>query len=212
MLQAIRPNDFRALAEAHVLLDPTAFLSQFDNIGITFRERIFYPTLAHDPDCFVWIYSFEGQLAGYVAGTKDVRTFYERLKRARPFYLFRLLLKASLKKPKLIVECFATKRRLEQSYLNQSLRVEILSLGVLPQFRTKEFEEKHGVHIAGDLFKKAVGTFRDWRVPRFKVMTTQENEVANRFYKKQGCQLVATAQPFHLPCNVFVGELSSVTQ
>jgi len=200
----------RSIAEVHVTLDPTGFLNQ-EEVGVTFREKIYYPTLLADLGSFVWIFLVEEKLAGYVAGTIDIQKLYQRLKDANFGLLLKLLAKTCTKKPKLILEFVNTKRRLEQSYLKESTRAEILSLGVLPEYRSEAFERTTKIHVATALFKKAVETFRDRGITQFKVMTTQENEAANHFYEKQGCQRIGVAVPFHLPCNVYLSNTSRLS-
>lgn len=210
MIISLSPPYFRAVAEAHVSLDPTAFLSEVREVGVAFREEIFYPTLADDPNSFVWIYLTQGSVAGYIAGTKDLAPLYKRLKRARPFRLGGLLLEAGFQKPILFVKYFQLEEALKKTYFSQPIRAEILSFGVLPEFRSREFERTHGVYVAGALFQKAVETFRQWGVRQFKVMTVQANEAANRFYERQGCRKVGTVKPQHFVCNVFVGEVPAL--
>ena len=198
---------FHVVSQAHVELDPTAFLSQIKEIGVTFREEIFYPALIEDPDGFVWIYLVQGNLAGYIAGTQDVPSFYKLLKRRAPLLLFRLLAKAILKMPSLLVKYAASGVRMERMPQKELIPAEIISFGVLPAYRTPEFELQHGRHVAKALFEKAVESFRQAGIREYKVMTIQQNKAANRFYERQGCRLAGTSQPFGVPCNVFVGEL-----
>ncbi len=195
-----------AISEAHIELDPTAFLSQIKEVGVEFREKIFYPSLLESSDCFVWLYLVNNNLAGYIVGTKNTGSFYRRLQRKNPFLLFWLILKAVLTMPQLLVKYIMATLRVEKMLSQEVTPAEILSFGVLPQYRTVEFEQSRETSIAEELFGKAMESFRRWGVPTYKVMTTQENKAANRFYEKRGCRLIGTAQPFDLPCNVFAGE------
>lgn len=210
MIVPLTPPYFRAISEAHVVLDPTAFLSQNLKIGAAFREQIFYPLITEDPRSFVWIYLAQGVLAGYVAATENVEDFYRRLKGYRPFLLGSLIVKAALKNPGILIKYISSAIQLEQSFTTIPIRAEILSLGVLPRFRTPEFERNLRASVAQSLFDKTVGTFQVRGISQFKVMTLQENRAANRFYEKQGCRLVGTTQPFGMPCHVYVGDPSTL--
>jgi len=205
MIAPLTLPHLRAIAEAHVSLDPTAFLSRVKGVGVTFREKIFYSVLLRDPESFVWIYLWNNLLVGYISGTKNTSSLYRRLKGFRPLLLSFLLIKTLFKAPRTFIEYAASMSRVERTISHQAIQAEILSFGVLPEYRTDEFERSHGIHVADALFRSALKSFQDWGVDQFKVMTIQENKAASRFYEKRGCHLVGTEQPFNLPCNVFVG-------
>ncbi|MCM8776636.1 MAG: GNAT family N-acetyltransferase, partial [Candidatus Omnitrophica bacterium] len=208
MILSLTPDYYRKIAEAQSALDPTAFLGEADPaIGIAFRETIFYPLADKDPGTFVWIdVTATGELAGYVVGTKDVRHLYKQLKWANPLLLGWFLLRSIFKKPLLLKHYLASKKSLERGYLAGDVHAELISLGVLPEYRTPEFESRYGVHIAQALFDKAKETFRDWGISAFKIMTVQTNEAAKKFYEKQGCRLIGTAEPFQTPCFIYLCE------
>ena len=209
MILAIEPAYYRSVSQAHVELDPTAFLHEISNIGICFREKIFYPALVQNPDSFVWIYLHDGKTAGYIAGTKNARKLYHNIICFKPFLLALLVLKNICRRPCVLIEYLRIRGQLKHSHFKSDGRAEILSLGVLPEFRGKQFKAKYGVHIAQVLFQKATAVFRERGVDRFIVMTAQSNEAANHFYRNQGCQLIRTQKFFHTPCNVFAGDLTS---
>ena len=208
MITKLTPDWIRSVSEAHVTLDPTAFLSQPKEIGVHFRERIFYPAVLSHPQSFVWIYKVGDRLAGYIVGTKDTSDFYQYLKSFRPFRLSLLIAKASLKNPKLLVQCFHLRRKFNQPSQEQFAAAEIISLGVLPEFRTKEFEQAAGTHVADHLFQKGIMSFKELNVKKFQVSTIETNEPANIFYREHGCERAGTTRPFQVACNVFVKNIS----
>lgn len=207
MIIPLTPSYLRSVSEANVVLDPTSFLADQGATGIEFRQKFYYPALMEDPDCFVWLYLFEGAVAGYIAGTKDCGAFLKRLKRFNPLGLGGLVMKALLKRPGLSVKYAQMLAFKDRDSASEPHPAEILSFGVYPQFRGRDFKTSTGISVAQALFNKAMESFRLKNVRKFQVLTLQENIAGNRFYEKQGCRKAGVASPFGSPCNVYVGEV-----
>lgn len=205
MIVRLSPPYLRTVSEAHVRLDPTAFLSDIEEYGIAFREKIYYPALLKESNAFVWVALVQGVLAGYIAGTCDAEAFQKALGKYRPGALLSLLARASLRKPGFILRCLRTAKGLKAWEEGYPIPAEVLSFGVLPQYRTAEFEKASGRYVAEELYQRALQSFREMGVRQFKVMTIQKNTTANRFYEKQGLRRSGETRPFGSVCNVFVG-------
>ena len=64
---------------------------------------------------------------------------------------------------------------------------EVLSLGVLPEFRGRDSARRTGRHVAQELFDAAKTYFRDNAIEEFYVIVDADNREALSFYRGAGC-------------------------
>ena len=185
---ALHHNDkaaIKSVAYLHKTLLPT---SPVAILGSAFMEKFYYSRLLKDALIHCDYYQYDGKIVGFIAYTKNPSNFLKIGIRKNFFYLSTLMVFLFFQKPEKIIQI------LQVSQLNKAIRKEskhegaILSFGVLPEYRDRNFIHKTGFVISHELFQHAVNFFRKETFSTLRMLIEPDNKEAFLFYHHYGCK------------------------
>jgi ribosomal protein S18 acetylase RimI-like enzyme len=206
------PPDVRDISTLHAALLPD---SPVTRLGAGFRETFYYKNLPELSHVFGVVAYVEGRAAGFVAATHDSDGFMSSALRQRGLRVAWVIARALLGDLRRIQAVWEASRI--HSDRNQFAGRgagakheppgEILSLGVLPQFRDAAFQSLSGLHIGRDLAACAMETFRTHGAAKVRVIVDTDNLPAQRFYEKLGWRQSRRGLPgWRRPSDEFIWE------
>lgn len=177
--QAALANDASALARLHAQAIKTGFLSA---LGSGVLDQV-YRGLITDPASVVLVVRDEkGEIAGFIAGSRDTRAFYRRMIRRRAIPAGLAALPALVTDPRKIGRFIET-ICYPGSVVPDLPPAELLAMAVTEKFRARG--------LGSDLVKEFVIRLG---VPAMRVVVGADNEGARRFYRAQGFIPVAETE------------------
>lgn len=182
------PAAVRDCARLHRDLLPGSPIAR---LGRRFMERFYYRTLVSDGLVQGYLYYVENQAAGFVAQTRQPSRFMaEGLRRHWPA-LCGILFLDVLSDPRRVAVILWTLRHMmgQRSAPAGAAEGEILSFGVLPEYRAPAFVRRSGHRIAGTLFDAALEALQAQGVHRVRAVVETSNREALMFYHARGCQI-----------------------
>jgi hypothetical protein len=177
-----------AAVELHAALLPT---SPVIRIGPEFASRIYYGQLVERGILSCDLYFVDRQPAGFIAYTVLDRQRMLRFLVSRALPLGLIGVRAVLQDPtrlSLVSEA-VTAMRYRQHREGKRYQGEILSFGVLPEFRSRAFIQTSGQRISHALFTRAKDFFSQQRVNGFRMMVQADNVETLLFYHALGCRV-----------------------
>ena len=207
-----QPPDVRDISNLHAALLPD---SPVTRLGASFREKFYYKDLPELGHVFGVVAYVEGRAAGFVAATHDSDGFMRsalRQRGPRITWAIASALLGDLRRIRAVWE--AARIHLDRNQLagrgagaERGPMGEILSLGVLPQFRDAAFRSRSGLHIGRDLAGCVMETFRTHGATKVRVIVDDDNRHAQRFYDKLGWRRNRRGLPgWRCPSDEFIWE------
>lgn len=181
------PKDKAAIKKVaflHKTLLPT---SPIGILGSVFMEKFYYSRLLKGSIIACDYYRHDKQVAGFIAYTKNSSNLLKNGFRKNPLYLCYLLTLIFARKPKKIMQIFRVLQ------LENAIKKEgdnegaVLSLGVLPEYRSLKFIKDTGILISKELFQNALQFFKRENASKFRMLVEQNNKEALLFYHSYGC-------------------------
>jgi glycosyltransferase involved in cell wall biosynthesis/ribosomal protein S18 acetylase RimI-like enzyme len=175
-IRRARPADAAAIARIHGEALPDAFLP---TLGHPFLRRL-YVALADDPAATVLVAADGEGIVGFAAGVSSVRGFYRR------FLIRHGAAAAVAAAPRALRPEVWRRMRETAAYPGQSAslpQAELLSIAVEPSRRAEGIGRELALGVIDGLARASV--------PEMKVVVSEENEVANRFYAALGFRRAA---------------------
>ncbi|MBB6091660.1 ribosomal protein S18 acetylase RimI-like enzyme [Povalibacter uvarum] len=178
----------RDLASLHGALlshSPVALL------GPDFMSRFYYSVLPRMGLISGAVAYMDDRPAGFIVVTDDSSGFMQQAIRRSLFRIGWVMATSVLKDPKRIAavwEALQIMRNLPPPDPNAPQSGEVLSFGVMPEFRAREFMIRTKLRISQDLLKSAMGQFADKKVTRARVIVDADNLEARLFYLGNGWQ------------------------
>jgi len=195
-IEPLTPGEKEAIRDAvrlHHELLPQSPVSQ---LGRLFMERFYYGKLVEDGLVKCNLY-YEGHSpVGFVAFTTFPSTFLALGLRRHWLYLAFLVPWLIVRQPgRLRVICQVFKATRARGRLRDHIpRGEILSMGVLPPYRTSEYARRTGHRVSLELFESAREYFAEQGIPSFRMLVERDNREAQLFYIALGCHVVRRAE------------------
>ncbi len=175
----------RAVAELHQRVLPADLLSR---LGAAFMERYLYRRVIASPSALGYVYMYDQQVVGYITGTINSQAFYSLNWREQiTLPLFMLLSLA--RRPALAAE---VKEALEFSRLKgtlTSIKSEIASVGVLPDYRSPAFFKATQLNISAELHRHILRELRVRNAQEVFGIFRAENTLAILTYQNLGFTL-----------------------
>lgn len=188
------PDCATDLARLHGVLlahSPVALL------GPEFMSRFYYRQLPGLGLIFGQIAYINEQPAGFIVATDDSSGFMQRAVRSRFFSISATMTASVLRDPKrlgAIWEAIQIMRGLPSARPGSPVG-ELLSFGVLPAFRSREFIVRSRLRISQDLLNAAVEQMKHRGVSSARVIVDADNLEARLFYLGNGWQPGLDAVP-----------------
>jgi ribosomal protein S18 acetylase RimI-like enzyme len=188
-VKSLVPTNSRQVQEVsrlHANLLPESPVVQ---LGLTFLESFYYKRLVADRLVRCDLYYHDRVAAGFIAYTHQPKDFMSCGLRHHWPWLAMVLAGSVARNPartKTILEVLTMMRSRKQE-LPDGAGGEILSFGVLPDFRGMEFIRRTGRRISMELFESAKEFFRQRNIQSFRMLVAASNREALLFYHALGC-------------------------
>lgn len=179
------PHDLEAVTRMHAALIPQ---SPVCRLGAEFMEKFYYRKLVEDGLIHCDLYVHEGTPAGFIAYTEIPSRFMSEGLRHHWLYLAGVMARSIFRHPQRVgavlkaLTIMGSRTRKKGT----SREGEMLSLGVLPEFRNPEFIRRTGKRIPSALFEHARTYFRNQGVVDIYLLVEAENKPALMLYRAMG--------------------------
>jgi ribosomal protein S18 acetylase RimI-like enzyme len=183
------------VARLHEQLLPT---SPIVRLGPRFTRRFYYHSLVADGLIACAIAYADDAPAGFIVCTRTPARFMAEGLRRHVAGLSAVLLGEIVSDPRRLKVIWWTLTHMRRNPAaataagpdkkDDEAEGEVLSFGVLPEFRNPAWIGRTGRRISLELFGWARGYFRSARVPRFRAVVESSNREALFFYSGQGCR------------------------
>lgn len=189
--ERVSARDLTALHTALLRESPVVLLGQ------RFMEQFYYTTLVREGVLRGAVAYVGGAPAGFIVGTIESAGFMRRALRRHPLRLAGIIGVSVLGDPRRFVpllEAWRIMRNLPEPVSSEGDVGEILSLGVLPEFRSPKFIRQTGLKISLDLVQLMLRQLEAGGARTVRVVVDEDNLEARLFYQGQGWEL-GEAQP-----------------
>ena len=189
-LQRLEGADRRAsehAARLHAVLLPDSPIAR---LGPVFMTHFYYGTLVRDNLLRCYLAYVGDSPAGFISFTDRPATFMAEGLRRHWLHLAGVLARAVVADPRRIgvmLWTFGLMRR--RTRAPEPGEGELLSFGVLPEFRGVPFVQRTGRRIGAELFAAACDDLHALGADRFRAVVAKDNAAALMFYQAQGCRV-----------------------
>jgi len=183
----LQPGDrvgSEAVARLHAALLPDSPIAR---LGPYFMGRFYYDTLVADRLITCHVAYVDGIPAGFITLTARPATFMAEGLRRHWLRLSWVLAREVVSSPRrlrVMLWTFGLLRRRAAAPVPDE--GELLSFGVLPEFRDMAFVRRTGRRIASELFAAALADLRAAGLDRYRAVVVTNNAAALMFYQAQG--------------------------
>ncbi len=199
MVSGIRPldprnaGDVQAAVRLHCALLPQSPVSR---LGPEFMRLFYYRKLVEDGLVQCDLAYHDGRAAGVIAYTRYPFDFMANGLRRHWLYLVAVTAYSLLRHPGrlgiiLPVVAMLRERKRQAGDVPEG---EILSFGVLPEYRGADFVRRSGRRIPVELFERARAFFLKEGISSFRMLVEADNREALLFYHTLGCKLEKTPE------------------
>ena len=180
------PAMARELGRLHIALLPS---SPVVLLGERFIESFYYPTLMKMDLLFGAIAYVDDKPVGFISATDDASGFMGRAIVRYPLKLAWTLFVSVLLDPARISALYEAwqimRGRKGQEETDERI-AELLSFGVLPEYRSIDFVRSTGIKVGQDLFDFAIEQLKDRSVNTVAALVDQDNLEVAMTYRARG--------------------------
>ncbi len=174
-----------AVSELHAALLPHSPVAL---LGRRFMTDFYYQHLMRDELILGVVALIDGRPAGFMIATDDANGFMQAGIRRHGFRLATVLLGGLVASPRRITsvwEALSIMRHMPPPEKEERI-AELLSFGVLPEFRSPAFIRSTGIHIARDLLHETMKLLEAQGVDTVRSLVDEDNTAAKLFYHGAG--------------------------
>ncbi len=184
-------------------------------MGSEFVEQFYYRMLPEDGLIHGAIAYVDGEAAGFIVATSDPAAFMSKAMVRHRTKIAWILLKTVLKKPSRLLamkEAYQIQRNVQDQQYGPGVG-ELLSFGVRPQYRTRQFVRSRELAIGDDLMSAALKRLAELDVTEVRAIVDKDNLEAQLFYRAQGWQVgLKTVKGWRVPTMEFLKTLDEAPQ
>lgn len=190
-IRPLDPRDARAVDAVSALHERLLGGSPVVQLGPQFMRRFYYRKLVQDGLIRCELCYVNEKPAGFIAYTRRATDFLGQGIRRHWLYLSFLMLSIILRSPRHLQVILRTLGMMQKrsAIPGKQYDAEALSLGVLPEFRSREFVQGTGRRLSAELFDRARAYFREKGIPEFHLLVEAGNREAVLFYHSYGCRV-----------------------
>lgn len=172
-------------------------------LGFEFLSRFYFKNIIKTDKIFGLVYEYNNKILGYITYSIYSGSILLNIIKKNFIPLCLLLIKEIIKNPRKIKIILTLNFLLfQQKKILPQIHPEIVSFGVLPEYRTSyldksigkvkktEFYKKHNIKVAEELLIAALKNLNKLGAKEIKIVTEKNNIASNKFYSKY-CQPVA---------------------
>jgi ribosomal protein S18 acetylase RimI-like enzyme len=152
----------------------------------------------------------DGAPAGFIVATDDPLGFMPKAMRQHWFRISAVLLKSALRNPRrslALKEAIQIQRNLP-TFPGEIGMGELLSFGVLPQYRSNSFVRQTSIHIGADLLHNQLRQLKAAGSRRVRAIVDKDNLAAQIFYRANGWRVgLQDVQGWSVPTMEFLLDL-----
>lgn len=210
----MRPDEVPAVAQMHFDFFGRGEMhgTSMAKLGIEFLREVFYRLNLDNPYLFVDVARYRGELIAFSVYASDgKRVFRETLRRHLGAVLMALL-KAGLRSPFRVLGHVLSNLQLLRERVPKEvrgIRGWYFLLGVKQEYRTREFKQRTGIWIAGELWKHMESTLRAQGCDQFWTVVGAHNAPMNELHRRFAMELVAQGVAQGLPSNYYRKSLAA---
>jgi len=181
-------------------------------MGAEFVEEFYYTVLPAESRICGAIACVDGVPAGFIVATADPNGFMSSAVKKHWAHICWILLKSLLRNPGRIFaikEAWQIQSNVQASDYGPDVG-ELLSFGVLPEFRTRRFLKTEELYIASDLLKIAVRQLQELGKKRLRAIVDKDNIEAQLFYRANGWRVgLKTVKGWRVPTMEFLVDVGN---
>ncbi|MEK7483713.1 MAG: hypothetical protein AABZ60_05200 [Planctomycetota bacterium] len=208
MIVDLSPENIAEIAYLHQTILPKSPIPQ---LGQRFMLKFYYPNLLADAHSGGALFYFQQKPIGFISYTANAPRLFREWLWKKGFLLSKQMILTLIENPQsmlpigaaiLLISCHSKETQ-------EPIESEILSFGVLPEYRSLAFYQKEKIKVANELFQYAKSRLKQFGVKRFKLATNQSRDyiAPNIFYQNQGMNLLESKTIRGFNANIYVGEL-----
>jgi ribosomal protein S18 acetylase RimI-like enzyme len=185
----------KALAQLHRRMLPRSPISL---LGQQFAQKVYYGLLPQQGLTFGAVAYVNAQPVGFIAATTRPQDFMQFALKRHLVYIGSVIVLPTLIHPvkhiRGIWQALTIMRHLPTSIITNG-EAELLSLGVLPEYRHSALGKQIGHHIAHDLVQVVVQQLASRNQTAMRAIVDQDNIAAQIFYQRSGWQVRQNSVP-----------------
>ena len=176
-------------------------------MGPEFMRDFYYTVLPADGLVCGAIAYVQGKAAGFVVATDDPNGFMSRAFSDHWLRIVYLMIKSVIRNPSRVLamkEAYEIQKNVQNGECAKGVG-ELLSFGVLKEYRTRSFMSESGIHIASDLHERAVGRLKRMNSRVIRAIVDKDNLEAQFFYRAHGWHVgLKTVKGWRVPTMEFL--------
>ncbi len=208
-IRRLTPDDIGALLEIQEATLPDTMAAR---LGERFNV-LYFRSVLEEPLCFVDGYYSDGRLVGFLAYSPAASEMLRRVVRRRRMRFAAATSAGLLLSP----SSLGVVMRIVMAILarvpepGSEIGAEMLSMGVLAEFRGRRDVHGRSVRVAHDLVQHAFSVLcaNGARKVKAFVKLEEADPVAKRFWLREGCTLAARARRFGIEAELLIKDLST---
>ena len=201
---ALQVEDLASLHEALLEHSPLVLM------GPDFLRDFYYSLLPADGFICGAIAYIDDDPAGFIVATGDANGFMGKAAKRHWLRLIWILMGTIIKRPSSILaikEAHEVQSNVKAGDYGPDVG-EMLSFGVLPEYRSRKFIGKTGISVASDLLEAAVSQLRADGKRKLRAIVDKDNLEAQFFYRANGWHVgLKSVEGWRVPTMEFLREL-----
>ncbi len=200
----MRPDEVSAVARMHFDFFGRGEMhgTSIANFGIDFLQEVFYRLNLDNPYLFVDVARYREEIIAFSVYASDGKRVFRETLRRHFGGVTAALLRVGLRKPftgmgHVLSNLQLLGERLPEAI--RSVRAWYFLLGVKPEYRSREFKQRTGIWIAGELWQHMESTLRAQGCDQFWTVVGAHNTPMNELHRRFGMEVVAEGTAQGLP-------------
>lgn len=179
-------------------------------MGPEFVEQFYYTVLPREGFIRGAVAYVDGRIAGFIVGTDDADGFMARAAKKHWLRIGWIMFKSVLRNPSRILaikEAYQIQSNVQTQDHGQEAG-ELLSFGVLPEFRSRRFIKETALLVSSDLLNIAIGQLEKLGKRRLRAIVDKDNLEAQLFYRSHGWRVgLKSVKGWRVPSMEFLLDL-----
>lgn len=176
-------------------------------MGPEFMEKIYYSVLPREKLIGAALAYVDDRPAGFIVATGDPEEFMNKALRRHWIRIAWIMAKSVLLSPGRIFalrEAYQIQSNVQEQEYGPEMG-EMLSFGVLPDYRSRKFVRETAIHVGADLMSHAVQHLVRQGKSTIRAIVDKDNLEAKFFYRSQGWQVgLADVKGWSVPTMEFL--------
>lgn len=204
-------SEAKALASLHAEL---LAHSPLVLMGPEFVEEFYYTVLPAEGIISGAIAYVNDEAAGFIVATGDANDFMSKALRKHWPRIALIMMKSVLRNPRRLLaikEAYQIQRNVQAADYSSDVG-ELLSFGVLPEFRSRGFFKRTSIHVGVDLLRTGLNQLSAAGKKQVRAIVDKDNIAAQLFYRAQGWRVgMPDIQGWSVPTMEFLVDIDPET-